>query len=140
MPARMARQSTMGSRGGDRPSSKSDTQREAEHTALGGDLEARMNANDEAAQEMGDMDGVMSPEEVRLWPRNSAPRLTHARRCLCIDRHFRVRWLRCLQFLEAFDTDQDGVISKDEWEAGKKQMALQYHNALEINIDKLTTR
>eukprot|EP01046_Picozoa_sp_COSAG06_P023402 COSAG06_NODE_1856_length_8212_cov_4.060035_4_plen_76_part_00 len=59
---------------------------------------------------------------------------------LCIDRHFRVRWLRCLQFLEAFDTDQDGVISKDEWEAGKKKMALQYHNALEINIDKLTTR
>ena len=51
-----------------------------------------------------------------------------------------MRWLRCLQFLETFDTDQDGVISKDEWEAGNKKMALQYHNALEINIDKLTTR
>lgn len=44
------------------------------------------------------------------------------------------------QFVDAFDTDKDGIISKEEWEAGQKAMVHKYANALEIDIDKLTTR
>ena len=39
-----------------------------------------------------------------------------------------------------FDTDNDGVVSKDEWQKGMKMMKLRYADTLEINIDKLTTR
>ena len=45
-----------------------------------------------------------------------------------------------MQFVEAFDTDNDGVVSKVEWQKGMKMMNLRYHDALEVNIDKLTSR
>ena len=38
------------------------------------------------------------------------------------------------------DTDKDGIISKEEWEAAQKLMVLKYANALEVDIEKLTTR
>ena len=48
-------------------------------------------------------------------------------------------WRPTTQFLAALDTNNDGVISKDEWEAGKRDVDLLYEDTLIINVDKLTT-
>ena len=42
--------------------------------------------------------------------------------------------------MEVFDTNNDGVVSKEEWERGKKIARVRYSDALEIDVEKLTNR